>query len=875
MSSEGGEPPPDSSPPLPPKDSTIASTGPPKKPSTLRLGSSRKPSSSSLAIFNRTSQSAPSTLHWQSSSGSSGSSSPTSTMISLSSEDEADGFVEVALRSHLQTCLDDRKIANRAVTVVSALSQCSTEKGFNGLGSSQPDGSSMGLLIHAGIVDTIPDDCGLDRLANTMQWFDKGVDDFINGLEELPFEVRNADDCVSTFSAVLEARASLAGTMSRLTPDEWQGAHSKDAVQLCRYECNAVLVAIRLCIDTYDLAAAIHAKSLPKESAPSTWRDKLKRFLPLRRATLGSKAREKGEGISSELNFDDPEPLEDAEVEDLEYYSNMFSEIITPQELERQHYIKMPGPIGEAAVVQRSEETGRLEGATLAALVHILTDPQVLTLDKNHVSLLDAFLVCFRSFCGPVDVAKALMSRYDERPRRMNRTQRAVWPSYRSALRSRVLRLITTWIDEYWIHGQDRFAGLHIKEFILDNRRAEAIALAPSVAEVNPRQPELEAKSASRIACRQAAIQYPPRIQEKMQAFIRTASSEAPTDEELRSARALDELIGENGDRVHVLEMNSRDLCHELARQLTIFMSEGYRRVVPEELWHSHGKTSRDQSASIRARTTQQDYEDAITTWVMTTVLDQIEAEARVSVLNFFIALALRCHGCHNYSAMRCIYNSLSEHCLGTLSEARLPLSVHTTHAFKHLKKLVENTDQIAASDKAAETFPQPAVPYMKWCMDEYSLVVDTSTHLSGKLAKVGRWFDIMHVLREMEHWHMPYNYPRADRVQAWLLRTFEAVITRNAERETNWVARQCAIIEETGRPEPPKQKLVRISNAFGRRNSRGAWKTATVWQLIPELEPKAKPKLMPSRTFSTDTLRAEAAKTSSKPLPPLPNQKL
>jgi len=42
-----------------------------------------------------------------------------------------------------------------------------------------------------------------------------------------------------------------------------------------------------------------------------------------------------------------------------------------------------------------------------------------------------------------------------------------------------------------------------------------------------------------------------------------------------------------------------------------------------------------------------------------------------------------------------------------------------------------------------------------------------------------------------MEHWHVPYDYPRADHAQAWFLKCLEGTIARNAERESNWMFKQ------------------------------------------------------------------------------------
>ena len=46
--------------------------------------------------------------------------------------------------------------------------------------------------------------------------------------------------------------------------------------------------------------------------------------------------------------------------------------------------------------------------------------------------------------------------------------------------------------------------------------------------------------------------------------------------------------------------------------------------------------------------------------------------------------------------------------------------------------------------------------------------------------------------------------------------------------------------IEQTGRPEPAKQnlKLPRLSIPFGKKNTKAEWKEATIFELVPELEP-------------------------------------
>lgn len=352
-----------------------------------------------------------------------------------------------------------------------------------------------------------------------------------------------------------------------------------------------------------------------------------------------------------------PEPEErDEEEDEYSFYATMAAEVVSPDQGEEYWGVRMPAPVGDAADFIVSEESGSLQSASLPTLVYILTDPQPGILGNNNPDLLDTFMLCFRSFCDPTELAKALISRYEEQPRVLNRSQREAWPAYQSSVKARVLRLIGAWIDQYWIHERDRIAGLHIKEFFslvdeeflsneraeviqkLNDRRDEAIALAPSGNSTEEFQPD---GSSSRFACRQKPIQYKARLQARVEKLVRNVSQPAPTEDELQCAKELDDLLGSSDNSIHILDMNSHELCHELARQLAIFMSEGYLRVIPEDLLY---RLSLGVGCDVdAARSTQQSYENALRLWVTGSVLDQVEAETRAAVMTFFIALALVC----------------------------------------------------------------------------------------------------------------------------------------------------------------------------------------------------------------------------------------
>jgi len=347
----------------------------------------------------------------------------------------------------------------------------------------------------------------------------------------------------------------------------------------------------------------------------------------------------------------------DEEEDEYSFYATMAADVVSLEEAEEYWGVRMPAPVGDAADIFLSDEIGSMQGASLAALVYILTDPQPRS-PASEPDLLDMFLLCFRSFCGPIELAKALISRYEEHPSALNRSQRESWPVYQSSVKARVLRLINTWLNQYWIHDRDQIAGLHIKEFVslvdeeflpqeraaivqkLNDRREEAIALAPSGLLMEGSRPDEISGSSVRVVSRQKPVQYKGRLQARAKKIMRKVSQPAPTDDELQRAKGLHDLCNSDNP-IHILDMNSRELCQELARQLAIFMSEGYLRVIPEDLWY-HFNVGHDCNVDT-ARSTQQMYENALASWVTGSILDQVEAETRAAVTTFFIALALVC----------------------------------------------------------------------------------------------------------------------------------------------------------------------------------------------------------------------------------------
>ncbi|KAI9458812.1 hypothetical protein F5148DRAFT_314814 [Russula earlei] len=215
----------------------------------------------------------------------------------------------------------------------------------------------------------------------------------------------------------------------------------------------------------------------------------------------------------------------------------------------------------------------------------------------------------------------------------------------------------------------------------------------------------------------------------------------------------------------------------------------------------------------------------------------------RAAVMTFFIALGLRSHEEHNFSGMFGIYHGLAHLSLQSLSEARLPLSEPAHLALERLGELKDEVESVVVDWRQVAVFPRPAVPPMAWYFNALGVAINAkpmvkSPHSRAQMANMERCIKITRIIREMEQWHVPYNYPRADNAQAWLLKSLEGAIARDVDREGNWMLKQSESIELSGRPESTNKKLLpRISVPFGKKNLKMELREATMFDLIPELE--------------------------------------
>lgn len=328
---------------------------------------------------------------------------------------------------------------------------------------------------------------------------------------------------------------------------------------------------------------------------------------------------------------------------------SVFSEVASSltQILNSPLAVEMPSPVGDAAnflIVG-----GVLKYASLQALIVVLTNsnpnPNITHLDQLH----DTFLLCFRCFSTSADVVNALTARYRQpQPRNLTEEQENAWPFHLQAIRLRVVDVLRTWVDSYWVHEDDRQAAPLIQHFLESTTELRWSEASKNIAQslrrhlLIPNHPNMCHDTRHLQATNGAAkVRFAEHRKDSiglLETYAVKALRGSSRENALNSANPTDDLV-QNEDVAHILVFDSNRHCMELARQLTLFMSTEFRKLDPEKLWH-HSRRQCEDCETEQIVKILQLHASALQVWTARTVLEQDDPETRAGILTWFVALA-------------------------------------------------------------------------------------------------------------------------------------------------------------------------------------------------------------------------------------------
>jgi son of sevenless len=247
-----------------------------------------------------------------------------------------------------------------------------------------------------------------------------------------------------------------------------------------------------------------------------------------------------------------------------------------------------------------------LRGGTLRGLVEQLTRHDRLDSPFNNT-----FLLTYRSFTTATDLFDMLVQRFSiQPPGNLSNEDLKVWGEKKQKpIRFRVVNILKSWFDSYWMEGQDSQSQALIKKVYAFANNSIANTNTPGVQQlmtvVDQRQRGQESNS---------------------KRLVLTLNTQTPQP-----------IMPKNMKKLKFLDID----VTEFARQLTIIESRLYGKIKPTEClnktWQRKDEEGIEPAENVKALIL---HSNQLTNWVAEMILTQQDVKKRVVVIKHFIGVA-------------------------------------------------------------------------------------------------------------------------------------------------------------------------------------------------------------------------------------------
>ncbi|KAF9533162.1 ras guanine nucleotide exchange factor domain-containing protein [Crepidotus variabilis] len=329
------------------------------------------------------------------------------------------------------------------------------------------------------------------------------------------------------------------------------------------------------------------------------------------------------------------------------------------------------------------DKNNKIRAATLPALIRILTSRE----GVQNPTLSQSILASFRHFTTPAEFFNELKQRFDAKPPPSvditNHKDASKWAVKLFNIHTRVLAVIYTWLDQHWKIDTDNTILDDIRAFVhqVNDKDVPRGVVHHILERIEGLEHCSEQDLFEKQLCNIASIEslrLPP-LEPTHFAFPKSF----PTS----SLEGLEKLDTKEGRE-------------ELARHLTLKMSELYRKLDPTKVvkfWYEEGDNARnyakyqDQVPGVRDLSAISLFGEQLTFWVMSSVVDNEELHKRVHILGFWTEVALRCMAHHDYAIAHNIYASLSYSSIRRMKESIIAVPESIKLDYKKLSDFFED----------------------------------------------------------------------------------------------------------------------------------------------------------------------------------------
>ncbi|KAJ3771119.1 ras guanine nucleotide exchange factor domain-containing protein [Lentinula raphanica] len=406
---------------------------------------------------------------------------------------------------------------------------------------------------------------------------------------------------------------------------------------------------------------------------------------------------------------------------------------------------------------------GVLVGATLAVLVEKLTP---------HDSIVDpafsaVFFMTFRLFSTPMEVVEALIARYNlVPPPGFSHEDIFVWQQQKGLpVRLRVSNFIKLWLDLYWRSNPDDSVLPTLEAFTRDGLTTMFPGPAERILDLIHRRKE------------QNDSGFSPKGDRSRDPGMSLNPPSAPPPSEiprpLMTKTLLAALRSRNFATISITDFDPL----ELARQLTIMESRLYGQITPEEILES-GQDGAKPPVNVKEVSS---LSTAITGWVAESILNERDTKKRTALVKFFIKVADRCVGLHNYSTFRSLLAALDSSTISRLSQTWMGLPQKTKQQLDSLRRLADHGRNYHEYRTKLRNTAPPAVPFLglyltdvTFCREGNPSQRNSPLNPDKKLLNFNKYHKLARIVQDMQRFQVPYYLKDIPEAQEYLAQVFK-----------------------------------------------------------------------------------------------------
>lgn len=412
-------------------------------------------------------------------------------------------------------------------------------------------------------------------------------------------------------------------------------------------------------------------------------------------------------------------------------------------------------------------DSQQLVAASLEVMV-IKMAPLSFTPDRSFVT---AFLLTFRLFTTPAKFVDALINRWNVQPaQNWPASERQEFEMKLQFMRIRVARCIKMWIDHYWVTETDDEVLPQLQRLVDAPLPPGTDASLTNVVGIIKAAVYVEIQRVHRGATRP--------MDKTLNAAALLPSRDGPTTTALIGdmpapivKRTVNSRLGEVDTAITELEPL------EVARQLTLMEAKLYSEVPAQELIEL-GKAGA-KATYVRAISS---FSTAVTGWVSESILGETDQKKRASLLKYFIKVADRCIGLHNYSTMRSILAALDSSTISRLTKTWSHLSAKYKTQLDAMRRLTDHAKNYGVYRETLRATAPPAVPFMGLYLTDLTFCREGNPNSrpspldeNRRLINFIKYYRLARIVQDVQRFQtMPYNLQPVPEIQRYLSNVIE-----------------------------------------------------------------------------------------------------